>query len=97
MLPFCTSSQHAEHILQRPLRDAIGDHQGPQARLPGSERADKGHVTVCAGKKKSTKEKRELRKAKKKDTTEESTLAARKATPEELAAAGARLGPRAQV
>ena len=50
-----------------------------------------------AGKKKSTKEKRELRKARKKDPTEESTLAARKATPEELAAAGARLGPRAQV
>ncbi|CAK0786952.1 hypothetical protein CVIRNUC_010166 [Coccomyxa viridis] len=53
-------------------------------------------VLAPAGKKKSTKEKRELRKAKKRDTTEESTLAARKATPEELAAAGARLGPRAQ-
>ena len=52
---------------------------------------------VTAGKKKSTKEKRELRKARKKDSTVESTPAARKATPEELAAAGARLGPRAQV
>lgn len=53
---------------------------------------------MCAGRKKSTKEKRELRKAKKKDSSAvESTPAGRKATPEELAAAGARLGPRAQV
>jgi hypothetical protein len=52
----------------------------------------------CTGKKKSTKEKRELRKAKKKDPAAvASTAAARKPTPEELAAAGARLGPRAQV
>ena len=52
---------------------------------------------ICAGKKKSIKEKRELRKAKKKDPEVVTAAAARKPTPEELAAAGARLGPRAQV
>ena len=51
----------------------------------------------CAGKKKSTKEKRELRKAKKRDPADATVASARKPTPEELAAAGARLGPRAQV
>lgn len=52
---------------------------------------------ACAGEKKSTKEKRALRKAKKKDPAAETGVAVRRATPEELSAAGARLGPRAQV
>ncbi len=56
-----------------------------------------GVMVYCAGKKKSVKEKRELRKAKKKDPEVVTAAAARKPTPEELAAAGARLGPRAQV
>ena len=69
----------------------------PSTRTSGLHCTKANFGFYCAGKKKSTKEKRELRKAKKRDPADLSVAAARKPTPEELAAAGARLGPRAQV